>query len=105
MSGLVVGFGKPDPVKIEKMFTKINYRGPYLAGVCKNKKVIMAQNYLKADCPQARPEKDSVPVADVGGEQNYICYDGQMGNINDLANTHGIFNGPFKEDRLILHLF
>ncbi|MBL7178935.1 MAG: asparagine synthase-related protein [Pseudomonadota bacterium] len=105
MSGLVIGFGKPDPVKIEEMFSKIHYRGPYLAGVCKNKKVIMAQNYLKADCPQARPEKDSVPVANSGGEKNYICYDGQMGNINDLGNTHGISNGPFKEERLILHLF
>jgi hypothetical protein len=51
MSGLVVGYGSPDPLKMEEMFKKINYRGPYVSGISTNKQVMMAQNYLKADCP------------------------------------------------------
>ena len=105
MSGLIVAFGRPDSLKIEEMFDKIRYRGPYLSGITINNRAIMAQNYLRADALQAHPENDPVPVTDSGDEKSYICYDGQMGNINDLGNTHGISNGPFKEERLILHLF
>ncbi len=105
MSGLIVGFGRPDSLKIEEMFDKIRYRGPYLSGISINNKTIMAQNYLRADCPEAHPENDPVPVTNPGNENSSICYDGQMGNSNDLCNTHGIPHGPFKEERLILYLF
>ncbi len=105
MSGLIVAFGRPDSLKIEEMFDKIRYRGPYLSGITINNRAIMAQNYLRADRPEAHPENDPVPVTGSGDEKSYICYDGQMGNINDLCNTHGITHGPFKEERLMLHLF
>ena len=105
MSGLIVGFGRPNSLKIEEMFDKIRYRGPYLSGISINNKTIMAQNYLRADCPEAHPENDPVPVTNPGNENSSICYDGQMGNSNDLCNTHGIPHGPFKEERLILYLF
>jgi asparagine synthase (glutamine-hydrolysing) len=104
MSGLVVGYGSPDHVKIEEMFKKISYRGPYLSGILTNKSAIMAQNYLRADCPTAIPDEARVPISgsDNGGLR--ICYDGQMGNVDQLARTHGISAGPFAEERLLLHL-
>jgi asparagine synthase (glutamine-hydrolysing) len=105
MSGFIVGFGRPDPLKIEGMFDKIRYRGPHLSGIIKNHSAIMAQNYLRADCPEACPESDSVPVTDSGNKNSSICYDGQMGNCNDLCAIHGIAHGPFKEERLFLYLF
>jgi asparagine synthase (glutamine-hydrolysing) len=105
MSGLIVGFGRPDSLKIEEMFDKIRYRGPYLSGISINNRAIMAQNYLRADCPDAHPENDPVPVTHPGNKNSSICYDGQMGNCNNLCNTHGITQGPFKEERLILLLF
>ncbi|MBT8406616.1 MAG: hypothetical protein KJP05_04100, partial [Deltaproteobacteria bacterium] len=80
MSGLVVGYGSPDPLKMEEMFKKINYRGAYVSGISTNKQVMMAQNYLKADCPMANPDRDKVPVTSSGNEVWQICYDGQMGN-------------------------
>jgi asparagine synthase (glutamine-hydrolysing) len=105
MSGLIVGFGRPDSSKIEEMFARIHYRGLYLSGIITKNRVIMAQNYLRADCPEAHPENDPVPVTHPGNKNSSICYDGQMGNSNDLCNTHGITKGPFKEERLILFLF
>jgi asparagine synthase (glutamine-hydrolysing) len=105
MSGLIVGFGRPDSLKIKEMFDRIRYRGPYLSGIIIKNRAIMAQNYLRADCPEAHPENDPVPVTDSGNKNSSICYDGQMGNCNDLCNTHGITHGPFKEERLFLYLF
>ena len=105
MSGLIVGFGRPDSLKIEEMFARIHYRGLYLYGIITKNRAIMAQNYLRADCPEAHPENDPVPVNHPGNKNSSICYDGQMGNSNDLCNTHGITQGPFKEERLILLLF
>jgi len=105
MSGLIVGFGRSDSLKIEEMFAKIRYRGPYLSGISTNNRAIMAQNYLRADCSDAHPENDRVPVTNPGNKNSAICYDGQMGNLNNLCDTHGTLNGPFKEERLILHLF
>ena len=104
MSGLVVGYGSPDHVKIEKMFKKINYRGPYVSGISTNKQVMMAQNYLKADCPMANPDRNKVPITSSGNGVWQICYDGQMGNHKELAKAHGLSNGPFQEERLLLHL-
>ncbi len=104
MSGLVVGYGSPDPLKMEEMFKKINYRGPYVSGISTNKQVMMAQNYLKADCPMANPDRDKVPITSSGNGVWQICYDGQMGNQKELAKAHGLSNGPFQEERLVLHL-
>jgi asparagine synthase (glutamine-hydrolysing) len=104
MSGLVVGYGSPDYVKIEDMFKKISYRGPYLSGILTNKSAIMAQNYLKADCPTAIPDEARVPISSSANGGLRICYDGQMGNVDQLARTYGISAGPFAEERLLLHL-
>jgi asparagine synthase (glutamine-hydrolysing) len=65
---------------------------------------MMAQNYLKADCPMANPDRDKVPVTSSGNGVWQICYDGQMGNQKELAKAHGLSNGPFQEERLVLHL-
>ena len=105
MSGLVVGYGSPDHVKIEEMFKKISYRGPYLSGTLTNKSTIMAQNYLRADCPTAIPDKARVPISSSANGGLRICYDGQMGNVDQLAETHGISAGPFPEERILLHLY
>lgn len=104
MSGLVVGYGSPDHVKIEEMFKKISYRGPYLSGILTNKSAIMAQNYLRADCPTAFPDEARVPISSSANGGLRICYDGQMGNVDQLARTYGISAGPFAEERLLLHL-
>jgi asparagine synthase (glutamine-hydrolysing) len=105
MSGLVVGYGRPDSKKIDEMMNKIDYRGPYLSGTWNSETVIMAQNYLKADCPTAQPEKNSVPVSGFEDGNWKICYDGQMGNHHQLAEANGIADGSFKEERLVLHLY
>lgn len=105
MSGLVVSYGSANPGKIDEMFNKIRYRGPYLSGVHKSNKVIMAQNYLKADCPAVHPEKTRVPVTSSENGNVMVCYDGQMGNHEMLARAHGVASGPFLEERLILDLY
>jgi len=104
MSGFVVGYGSPDHVKIEEMFKKISYRGPYLSGILTNKSAIMAQNYLRADCPTAIPDEARVPISSSANGGLRICYDGQMGNVEQLARTYGISAGPFAEERILLHL-
>ena len=104
MSGLVVGYGSPDHVKIEEMFKKISYRGLYLSGILTNKSAIMAQNYLRADCPTAFPDEARVPISSSVNGGLRICYDGQMGNADQLARTYGISAGPFAEERILLHL-
>ncbi|MFW6138763.1 MAG: asparagine synthase-related protein [Spirochaetota bacterium] len=104
MSGIAAGFGKPVKKDIEKMFEKIAHRGNYLSGIVHNNKTIMAQNYLKADAGNA--EKDFKPP--VGSSQNQnlmICYDGQIGNLTQLAMDFNIPSGPFKEERLLLTLY
>ena len=105
MSGLVVGYGSPDHQKIEEMFEKISYRGPYLSGISTNKSAIMAQNYLRADCPTAIPDEAHVPISSSAKGGLTICYDGQMGNRDQLARTHGIPAGPFAEERILLYLY
>jgi asparagine synthase (glutamine-hydrolysing) len=86
------------------MFERITYRGPYLSGIRQNQQVIMAQNYLKADCPRANPDEARVPLSNSADGGLNICYDGQMGNLEQLAQAGGISAGPFTEERLLLHL-
>ncbi|MGD8694390.1 MAG: hypothetical protein PVI74_11105, partial [Syntrophobacterales bacterium] len=105
MSGLVVGYGSPDYVKVEEMFKKISYRGPYLSGILTNKNAIMAQNYLRADCPSAIPDEARVPISSSANGGLRICYDGQMGNADQLVPTCGISAGPFAEERILLNLY
>ena len=105
MSGLVVGYGSPDYAKVEEMFERISYRGPHLSGILTDKSAIMAQNYLRADCPTAIPDEARVPISSSANGKLRICYDGQMGNVDQLARTYGISAGPFAEERVLLHLY
>ena len=105
MSGLVVGYGSPDHMKVEEMFEKISYRGPYLSGILTNENAIMAQNYLRADCPSAIPDEARVPISTSANGGLRICYDGQMGNVDQLLPTCEISAGPFAEERITLHLY
>jgi asparagine synthase (glutamine-hydrolysing) len=102
MSGLVVGYGVPDHVKIEEMFQEISHRGPYISGMWRSNNVMMAQNYLRADCPMAIPDRANVP-AHHGSLR--ICYDGQMGNFEQIAEPLEIIAKPFGEEQLLLNLY
>ena len=105
MSGLVVGYGSPNNAKIEEMFQKISHRGPYISGIWNSNRAMMAQNYLKADCPTAISDQARVPISSSANGGLRICYDGQMGNVDELARTQGISAGPFAEERMLLHLY
>jgi len=64
----------------------------------------MGQNYLEADGSSAH-EQVEIPVPTSSDANLRICYDGQMGNWDELARTHGIPDGPLREERLCLHLY
>jgi asparagine synthase (glutamine-hydrolysing) len=104
MSGLLVGYGKPDRSELQAAFTKISHRGPYAEGVFEGQRVVMCQNYLEAD-GAANREETKIPVVGPKNAQLRICYDGQMGNWNVLTGAHGISDGPYREERLLLHLY
>ena len=104
MSGLVVGYGQPNREDVQTMFRRIDHRGPALSGICRQPRTILAQNYGRADV--ARDGKGAeVPLASSHGEGLRICYDGQMGNWAKLAAEHGVSDGPFREERLLLQLY
>ncbi len=104
MSGLVVGLGNPDANAIDKMMEKMKHRGPDLAGVFQNSEIMMGQNYLQADMSAEKAEI-SVPLACSSSSDRRICYDGQMGNAPELAASHGLDDGPFREERIVLSLY
>jgi len=104
MSGFVVEYGRSDQNNVEAMFEKISHRGTYASEIYENEGVTMAQNYNRADCPDAGKEVE-IPVPSYRDENLRICYDGQMGNADELGLSHGISDDPFKEERLILHLY
>ncbi len=104
MSGLVVGCGQIDRKTIETMLEKVRHRGSCVSGVFDSKGLIMAQNYLQADGAMASGDI-AIPVATPGRDNLRICYDGQMGNWAELAQRHGVSDGPFREERLLLRLY
>ena len=89
MSGFVVGFGNPNLIELKQMFGLIEHRGPFASGIYHNKKAIMAQNYLKADGEAASGEYE-IPFANPLNESLRICYDGQIGNTNNLSQKENI---------------
>jgi asparagine synthase (glutamine-hydrolysing) len=104
MSGLVMAYGEPNKGEIEAMLHKIKHRGAYACGTFKTNGLIMAQNYLEAD--GATPYKSlEIPVQSSSTPNLRICYDGQMGNWEDLARPHAISDGPFREERLFMALY
>ena len=104
MGGFVVAFGSPNRGEVETMFRTIKHRGPHADGIIEQKRVIMAQNYLKADGAVLQ-NGQKFPLGDNQGEDLIICYDGQMGNGKELAKTNGIADGPFAEERILLDLY
>jgi len=110
MSGFAVVYNKKDRLELESMFRLIQHRGPYLSGIFEDKRIAMAQNYLKGDI-LGGPNADlqggdtQVPAFNATYPQLRICYDGQMGNWQELAPVNGIPDGPFREERLLLELY
>jgi asparagine synthase (glutamine-hydrolysing) len=103
VSGFVTGFGNTDLKKILCMFEKIRHRGPWLSGIWEDQHgSIMAQNYLHADT-RAADKNSSVPLSDEHGLR--ICYDGQIGNSEEIADAEGVEKGPFLEERTLLALY
>jgi asparagine synthase (glutamine-hydrolysing) len=102
MAGIAVGYGNPEKSVVNKMSEKMKHRGPDLAGVFANGRSVMAQNYLESD-RAAADGSVSLPVSDSSGLR--ICYDGQIGNIDELAVSCGISDEMFREERTILHLY
>ena len=104
MSGLVIAYGKPDQDELETMLHKIKHRGSYVFGDFKINGLMMGQNYLRAD--GAVSEGDfKIPVQCSSNPSLRICYDGQMGNWEELASRHDISDGPFREERLLMELY
>ena len=105
MSGFVVGFGKPDAWDITSMFNAVGHRGPYRSGTWRMQdRVIMAQNYLRADTGQM-DATFPLPVFARGDENLRICYDGQMGGWKEPADVAGTFDGPLRDERFLLELY
>jgi asparagine synthase (glutamine-hydrolysing) len=104
MAGFVVASGKQSREGLEASFGRIGHRGPHADGILESQGLIMAQNYLRADGlpDNGTPE---IPVPSSSDADWKICYDGQIGNWGDLAQTQGIPHGPFREERLVLHLY
>ena len=104
MSGLIVSYGNTKQKEIDSMLKTIEHRGTYISGIYENNGIIMAQNYLQADNAPAHGDL-GVPVKDFPETDFRICYDGQMGNWDELARPQRISDGPFREERLLLHLY
>ena len=110
MSGFAVVYNKKDRLEIESMFRLIKHRGPHLSGRFEGKQISMAQNYLIGDISGnpdvVLPGGDTqVPVFNAEHQKFRICYDGQMGNWEELAKPVGEADGPFREERLLLEYF
>ncbi len=103
MGGIAVAYGTPGLAEVKAMSGTIKHRGPHAEGVYVGSKVIMFQNYLKAESPVA--SEMSLPLSSGPNDDARICYDGQMGNWHVLAARHGVPDGPLKEDRLLLQLY
>ncbi len=104
MSGLAVAFGNSNRNEVETIMRTIAHRGPYISGIHEGDRIVLAQNYLQADCADGS-DSTGVPVCSPGNPNLMICYDGQMGNWPDLARDHDVSDGPFREERLALALF
>ena len=104
MSGLAVIYGNSNRSEVEAIMQTIIYRGPYASGIYEGDRIILAQNYLKAD-GVVSGNGTTIPVRSPSNPDLVICYDGQMGNWADLASRHDIPDGPFREERLLLALY
>lgn len=110
MSGFAVVYNQQNTMALERMFKQIVHRGPYLSGIFEGQRILMAQNYLKGDItekPGSVLDKKEihVPAFNSHFPGLRICYDGQMGNWEELAKPIGEADGPFREERLLLKLY
>lgn len=103
MSGIVAAFGNPKLSEIQQMQEIIKYRGKYTSGIFQKKDVILGQNYFEVD--KGRKGLMDIPVHSPEDSETRICYDGQMGNWETLAQQFGVKNEPFIEERILLTLF
>jgi asparagine synthase (glutamine-hydrolysing) len=104
MSGFAAAFGRHSRKEIEAMMKKIAHRGPYVSGVYQGGRAILSQNYLRAD-GAVSGRGVNIPVRSANNPDLVIGYDGQIGNWAELAREHGIADGPFREERLLLALY
>lgn len=103
MSGIVAAFGNPKLSEIQQMQETIKHRGKYASGIFQKKDVILGQNYFEVD--KGRKGLMDIPVHSPKDSETRICYDGQMGNWETLAQQFGVKNEPFIEERILLTLF
>lgn len=103
MAGFVVIYGDPNKRELESMFAKISHRGPAHQDTFTALPVMMAQNYLEADL--AATLKKSGIFANLEANGMTMCYDGQMGNWQELGPQYGVEDGPFREPALLLKLY
>lgn len=99
MSGFVVAFGNPDERKVRSMAALISHRGDFASDLFLKEEVVMIQHYLKADGSAALGD-DEIPVASDWDKNLRICYDGQMGNGNDLPTTECL-----SEEHVVLECY
>jgi asparagine synthase (glutamine-hydrolysing) len=104
MSGLVVGFGQPDRQKAKKMFDIISHRGTDLSGMWEHQKVWMAQNCLAADL-LTQDGTQTVPAGDSKEDGARICFDGQIGNWEQLVAVEGVEKGPLALEQALLSMY
>lgn len=105
MSGFVAACGEPRLDELQRMFAKIGHRGSHASGVWNKNRVMMAQNYLRADIGAEGVEPNQIPVSRAGDGELRICYDGQIGIRPQADQAGGLQDGPFREERLLLSLY
>jgi asparagine synthase (glutamine-hydrolysing) len=104
MSGLAVVRGEGSEAIAQRMMDAMAHRGGYLRGSFTRNGTTVAQNYLQADCPLAPTDAD-VPVALDGAGDVRVCFDGQIGNLAELAERTGCKEGAFLAERVLLALW
>lgn len=104
MSGFAVCYGREHSSVIDAMMQKISHRGNYIQGTQDIGNALLGQNYLRADTYGASQDAN-VPITDPADKQLTICYDGQINDCRELCGRLGINEGPFMEERLLLHLY
>jgi asparagine synthase (glutamine-hydrolysing) len=104
MSGFAIARGKDSGEKVSALMDAIAHRGPYVQGTYQVDGIAVGQNYLQADCPQA-PADAPVPVAADGRDDLRVAFDGQIGNLSELAERTGCQGGPFLAERVLLALW
>lgn len=104
MSGFAVGYGNPDQASLDDMMKRMAHRGPHLCGTGRAGRVMMAQNVCRADA-KGNVSKEILPVQDPTEPERMICYDGQMGNLDQLARDAGVGDVVFPEEETALRLY